>query len=84
MWRDFFNLLDNSYGKVLSTLGISNESESHKRKLWFLRLNSTCWNNKVSNTFKSIDQMVSNPKVIACKISRTVQPYISGNQSKVE
>lgn len=84
VWRDFFNVVDDGYARVRNTLNMSAETASDHQRLWFLRLNSTCWNNKVSGTFKSIDQIISNPKVLACKLYRSVQPYISSNQNETK
>lgn len=81
-WRKFFSLIDNSYSTIITKfdLGQQNPGQQQRQGLVskFDSLDlSSCWNSKVHGAFVSIDQIVSNPKIIACKVYRKIQPYIS-------
>ena len=86
-WRKFFNLIDNGYHTALYKLNLSSQP-AEKRQTLVSKLDSldikNCYNAKVSNTFIVIDQIVANPKVIACKLYRKVQPYLSQPAIKKE
>lgn len=83
-WRNFFNLVDNVYNVTLVKLGLKQQEQqrpSLSSKFDSLDLKNL-WNLKVQEGFVTIDQVVSNPKMIACKVYRKIQPYVSTTNNK--
>lgn len=81
-WRKFFNLLDDGYSSVTTKLNLKQTAlDQQQRQSLVSKFESldmkSCWNSKVQGAFVTIDQVLSNPKIIACKVYRKIQPYIS-------
>lgn len=89
-WRKFFTLVDNVYHNTMVKLNLSSKSDQFNETTTSLvaKFDSldmrNCWNNKVLNTFATVDRVVENPKVIACKVYRKIQPYISTSSKQTE
>lgn len=81
-WRRFFGLIDDSYNTIITKFDLKQQTPGQQQrqglvsKFDSLDL-SSCWNSKVLSSFVAVDQVVSNPKIIACKVYRKIQPYIS-------
>lgn len=82
-WKNFFTFIENGYTTAKTKLSLSSHPD-HKRDSIVTKFEtldfSRCWNANVRKAFVTVDQVTSNPKLVACKVYRKVQPYLTTKQ----
>lgn len=78
-------MMNDGYTQMRSVLNLTTDTDLDPKSRFLAKYDSldlkTCYNSKVVATFAMVDNLVSNPQGVACRLYRKIQPYVSSKSS---
>lgn len=83
IWSNVGNLIEVTMNKSgLNGKIISDVKQASASQVSLCGKFKKTWNTYAQCTFRSIENVTTNPKLLACRIYRKIQPYISQGQAE--